>query len=93
MDTNIIKYYFLLFTFLLCIKVNTYANTIYVGKGKAFTQIKQAVNASKNGDTIVVEGGIYKEGNIIISKSIVLSGKDYPILDGELKYEIISIKK
>lgn len=92
MDTNIIKYYFLLFTFLLCIKVNTYANTIYVGKGKAFTQIKQAVNASKNGDTIVVEGGIYKEGNIIISKSIVLSGKDYPILDGELKYEIISIK-
>ncbi|GAB1462120.1 right-handed parallel beta-helix repeat-containing protein [Pedobacter sp.] len=69
-----------------------YAATIYVGKNKDYAQIKKALAASKNGDTIMVTSGLYKEGNIIIDKSVVLLGENYPILDGELKHEILSIK-
>src|SRR5690606_16401099 len=36
--------------------------------------------------------GVYREGNIVIDKSIVLLGENKPVLDGELKYEIISVK-
>lgn len=40
----------------------------------------------------MVSKGIYKEGNIVVSKSVCLLGVDYPILDGEIKYEIFSVK-
>ena len=35
---------------------------------------------------------MYKEGNITIKNSIVFKGINYPVLDGENKYEIISVK-
>lgn len=92
MTINIIKYYLLPIIFLLCIKGNTYAHTIYVGKGKTYTQIKKALAVANNGDTIIVASGTYREGNIIIDKSIFLLGENYPILDGELKHEILSVK-
>lgn len=69
-----------------------YATTYIVGKQKNFSSIKQALVQCKNGDTILVEKGLYKEQNIIINKSIVLKGLQRPVLDGELKYEIISVK-
>jgi len=66
--------------------------TLVVGKQQAFTTIKQALAASNNGDTILVESGIYKEQNIVITKSIILKGLDFPVLDGEKKYEVVSVK-
>lgn len=68
------------------------AKTLKVGKQQAFTTIKQALVAANNGDTILVEAGIYKEQNIVIAKSIILKGIDFPVLDGEKKYEVVSIK-
>jgi len=68
------------------------AKTLVVGKQQPFTTIKQALVAANNGDTILVEAGIYKEQNILIAKSIVLKGIDFPVLDGEKKYEVVSIK-
>ncbi|MFP5079031.1 nitrous oxide reductase family maturation protein NosD [Pedobacter sp. JCM 36344] len=65
---------------------------IPVGKSKQFTSIQKAIDFSRNGDTIMVFPGLYKEGNIIIQKSITLLGRGYPVLDGENKYAIISIK-
>lgn len=64
----------------------------YVGKGHPFADIKSALTASGNGDTILVGKGVYKEGNILISKQICLIGQDMPVLDGEQKYEIFSVK-
>lgn len=46
---------------------------------------------AKDGDTILLQKGIYKEGNIIINKSIRLIGVDQPVLDGENKYEILTV--
>lgn len=65
---------------------------IYVGKSKQFQSIQKAIDFAQNGDTIYVEPGIYKEKNILIQKSIVLKGINFPVLDGESKYEIVSIK-
>ncbi|HLG38597.1 MAG TPA: nitrous oxide reductase family maturation protein NosD, partial [Chitinophagaceae bacterium] len=72
--------------------VSSSAKTIRVGKQQAFAAITQAIAAADNGDTVLVDPGTYKEKNIIINKSIVLKGIDFPVLDGEKKYEIITIK-
>ncbi|MDQ8006716.1 MAG: nitrous oxide reductase family maturation protein NosD [Pedobacter sp.] len=83
---------FIIAFFLFIATENSFAKTIHVGKGKAFTSIRKALSVAQSGDTIIVNAGVYKEGNIIIDKPLHFVGKDYPILDGELKHEIISIK-
>jgi len=67
-------------------------NSIRVGKKESFQSIAQAIAAAKRGDTIWIEKGIYYEKNLVINKPIVLKGIGQPILEGEKKYEIITIK-
>lgn len=62
------------------------------GKNQSYSSIKQALQHAINGDTVVVSEGTYKEGNIIIDKQVYLLGQNFPVLDGEKKYEVISIK-
>ena len=45
-----------------------------------------------NGDSLLVDAGQYHEKNIVIDKTIYLIGINHPVLDGDNKYEIISIK-
>ena len=71
--------------------LNTEARTIRVGPSESVTQIKQAITMAKSGDTILVRAGIYREGNIILQKSIVLMGEGYPVLDGENQYETLTV--
>jgi nitrous oxidase accessory protein len=78
---------FILFFF--CLLSN--AKTITVGKTYPVKTIKQAITLANDGDTIIVTAGVYKEGNIIINKKIVFLGKNYPILDGQSKFEVLSI--
>lgn len=72
--------------------VQASANVINVGKGERFTSIKQAIANAIPFDTIQVQSGIYKEGNIIVDKSVYLKGINKPILDGQKKFEILSVK-
>ncbi len=69
-----------------------YAKTINVGVNYSVKSIKTALKLAKNNDTILVYKGTYQEGNIIIDKKIYLKGINYPILDGQKKHEVISIK-
>ena len=69
-----------------------FSNLLKVGKNEQFKTIKKAVAASKNGDSILVENGVYKEGNINIDKSLTIIGIGRPVLDGEMKYEILSFR-
>jgi nitrous oxidase accessory protein len=82
------------FFFVCCIFVHikSDAATLLVGKNQSFTSIKTALQHCKNGDTILVEKGLYKEQEIVIDKSIVLKGVQQPVLDGEHQYQIIFIK-
>ncbi|MDD2985305.1 nitrous oxide reductase family maturation protein NosD [Flavobacterium sp.] len=82
--------YFLII--LLLFSFSIHANTIHVGKNHPIKSVKQGIALAKDGDTLMVHGGIYKEGNIIIDKKIVFIGKGLPVLDGEKKHEVLSIK-
>jgi len=77
---------------LCCCNLSLFAGIIKVGKQQAYQTITAAVAIAKNGDTVLVEKGIYFEKNLVISKSIVLRGIDHPVLDGESKFENISVK-
>lgn len=67
------------------------ARTLVVGKGETITSIRKAIQLAKNGDTILVRHGIYKEGNILVSKEVIFLGENYPVFDGEKKYEIFTV--
>jgi nitrous oxidase accessory protein len=81
-----------LFIFFILLYCNASADNIYVGAKRSHKTISSALNAAQSGDTIFVDSGHYKEKNLIINKSVVLKGIGSPVLDGEKKYEIISIK-
>jgi nitrous oxidase accessory protein len=70
---------------------NIFANSIVVGKDKAISTLRQGINKAKNGDTILLNKGVYKEGTIVIDKSIYLIGIGHPVLDGENKNEILTL--
>ncbi|MEO5593577.1 MAG: nitrous oxide reductase family maturation protein NosD [Chitinophagaceae bacterium] len=78
--------------FLLCTGFTCSARIIKAGKHQPFAVIQQAINSAVAGDTVWVQAGLYHEKNITVNKSIVLIGNNYPVLDGEYKYEIISVK-
>jgi len=68
------------------------AKIFEVGKDHLFVTIKSALSQINNGDTVYVYEGIYKEGNILLNKEVTFIGKNFPVLDGQKKYEILSVK-
>lgn len=79
---------FILFLFLTTL---VQARTLEVGRDQLITSLKKAVAMAADGDTILLREGLYREGNVIITKSIRLIGINAPVLDGENKYEILTI--
>ncbi|MCB9284191.1 MAG: nitrous oxide reductase family maturation protein NosD [Lewinellaceae bacterium] len=78
--------------FLLILPLGLVAKTIDVCPTCAATTIRQGIALAKTGDEVLVHPGTYREGNIIIDKSIILKGIDGPTVDGEDQYEIFTIK-
>ena len=72
-----INKYLVLFLFVLLSAIVS-AKTLIVGQGENIKTIKQAILNSQDGDSIIVRKGVYKEGNIIIEKSITVIGENYP---------------
>lgn len=68
-----------------------FGNTIEVGRDRVVTSLRKAVDLAQDGDTILLHKGIYKEGNITITKSIRLIGVDNPVLDGEKENELLTV--
>lgn len=68
------------------------ARTVTVGATGDFSTLTAALASVANGDTILVKPGTYREGNIAITKKVVILGEDYPLFDGEHKYEIITVQ-
>ncbi|HEX4849825.1 MAG TPA: NosD domain-containing protein, partial [Puia sp.] len=67
------------------------AKTIIVGPNERIRTITQGIAAASNGDTVNVRAGHYFEHGLVVNKSILLKGFDFPTVDGENKYEVISI--
>jgi len=77
---------------LLLLPALVLAKTWRVGMDGPFRSIQLAVNRALPGDTILVEKGIYWEKGLVIGKPVCVQGIGMPVLDGEHKYEIVSIK-
>lgn len=69
-----------------------YSAVFSVGEKFQLKNIRQALLLANPHDTITVYGGKYQEGNLVIQKPITLIGINNPIIDGEKKHEVISIK-
>jgi len=67
------------------------ASVLEVGPDKSIQSIREAVLTASAGDSINIFPGTYREGNIEIDKKLVITGIDYPLLDGENEYEIIRV--
>ncbi len=65
--------------------------TLIVGPGQAISSLKKAIELAKDHDTILLQAGTYKEGSIILTKSLTIIGQNSPVLDGENKYQILLI--
>src|SRR6188768_3250322 len=80
--------------YLFLFLINLYGASAFADKITASpggVSIKSSVETSRSGDTIYIKPGIYKEGNVIIEKSLTIIGENFPVLDGELKFEIFTI--
>ena len=67
------------------------AAEIVVGPKEKVTSIKEALRMATNGDTLLIRQGHYAEGPIVIDKSVTILGENYPVIDGEGKYQIFTI--
>ncbi len=69
---------------------NGNTKTIVVRADKA-NAIKNALAYCTDGDTVSIEKGLYKEQDILVSKRITILGKDYPVIDGVKKGQLIVV--
>jgi nitrous oxidase accessory protein len=68
-----------------------FARQIIVGNNQPVKSIKQAINLAHDGDTILVDQGVYKEGALTLTKSVTIIGREGATLDGENKFQILAI--
>ena len=80
----------LLLAFILC-AISSYSQNSVVCENCPISTLKEAIEKSNSFDTILIKKGNYKEHNIIINKPLTIIGENYPVIDGELKGEIITI--
>jgi len=85
------RLYFHLIVYFFLYPAALSASIIRIGAREPVHTIKQGITLAQPGDTLLVKAGTYQEGNIILEKSITILGEAYPVLDGENKYEILTI--
>lgn len=75
----------------ISISIHTYSKEIEVCPDCLFKSIKAGVEEASKGDVVIVRKAIYFETNIIINKSIRLTGLHFPVVDGRNSKEEIFI--
>ncbi|CAD7769060.1 Periplasmic copper-binding protein (NosD) [Candidatus Methanoperedenaceae archaeon GB37] len=77
-------------------RIETSPKTIYVDDdivddppNHKWDTIQEGINDANDGDTVVVYDGIYKE-DVKLNKSINLTGRGYPTIDGGIQIEAIN---
>lgn len=75
----------------ICLTLCAAGRKIIAGQGQQVNSLAKAVALARDGDTILLKNGIYKEGNVLITKSIYLLGEGQTILDGQHQHELLTI--
>lgn len=73
------------------VSTELFATTHKIGKQYKIKSIREGIALAQAGDTLWVSAGTYREGNLILEKALTLIGENFPVLDGENKYEILTI--
>lgn len=81
-----------LFTIVLMFSISTFATTIKVGSREKVKSISQAVTMAKPDDTIMVNNGEYFERDIIVQKSLVITGINFPVINAGGKGSIFLVR-
>ncbi|TDU39654.1 nitrous oxidase accessory protein [Gelidibacter sediminis] len=79
------------FMSVMLMTVTSVAQKLEVCKTCAITTVQAAITQAKPFDTIIIRKGIYKEFDLNVDKPLTIIGKNQPVIDGELKGEIITI--
>ncbi len=85
------KYFLSILIYFLTTLQYSFAKELHVGKSFQYKNIKSAIFAAKNGDTVYVHQGVYKEKTVYINKSLYFIGVNNPVIDAEHKYEVVKI--
>lgn len=84
--------YIILILSMLFLQARLYAGELQVCPGCTYTTVRSAVESAKEGDTIRVQKGVYKEGALIIKKRLHLIGEGWPVIDGEKEHEMLLVE-
>ena len=67
------------------------AATITVCPGCECSSIGQAIASASAGDEILIQSGLYQEGNILVDKALHLRGEGWPVADGQNDTEVFTV--
>ncbi len=68
-----------------------HAGDLTVSQNGKIRSITDALKQANDGDRIFIQKGIYKEGNIVVRKSVEIIGEGLPQLDGENSAEVMTV--
>ncbi|WP_298707780.1 nitrous oxide reductase family maturation protein NosD [Chitinophaga sp.] len=74
--------------FLLLVPAGLSAAVIRTGPGSL---LQHALDRAQPGDTILVAPGLYKQHEIVVRTPVTIIGENYPVFDGENKYQILIV--
>lgn len=92
LDSRIMTFSFLhIFIIIILSSSIAVSKTITVSKDGSIQSVKEALKLAEDYDEIIIQPGIYKEGNIVVDKKVIIKGQGDPVIDGESSGEIFTI--
>lgn len=92
-QVNPLVYIIIVCVFVLRGFLTASARVLEVGQGYPFSSINEAVRKAAPYDEIRVFGGrIYRE-HVVINKSLTITGKGWPVVDGCYKTHVIEVRQ
>lgn len=83
---------YLVIIFLMLSGNLAFSGSIVVAPDSTQNPLKVAIEKARRFDTIHIKKGLYKTQNIVINKPLTIIGIQHPVLDGENKYEILTVR-
>lgn len=76
---------------ILVLQTFGHATQIIVCPTCPVTSIPIALEIAKDGDQILVKSGVYAEKTMLVDKSVIIEGENFPIIDGSNSYELFRV--
>jgi len=67
------------------------ATVIHVGGKEGTSSLSEALGQAQPGDTLLIHKGVYRE-HPVVDKRVVLIGKNWPVLDGEFRDDVMTVR-